>query len=221
MRALSGLVFGGAALVLMLAVVAGDAAADDAALWSELAAGGKVVIMRHADAPGPEQGREGDPPNFRLDDCSTQRNLSAFGRAQAVKLGEEFRAHGVVVDKVLASAWCRAIDTANLMNLGSPVVTVPFLRNLGEHEGGAGSANRGMDDGRPMMARLHRLIGSWAGPGTLVMVSHGRTVAMLVYGPHSHSPEQSTAIVLEPTPGTRPRPFHEIGTLAPPNVGLR
>jgi hypothetical protein len=100
------------------------------------------------------------------------------------------------------------------MNLGPPVEVEPFLRNLGEHEGGAGEANRGMEDARRMMGRLHGIIENWRGPGTLVMVSHGRTVAMLVYGPRSVSPEQATAIVLQPTPGTRPRPFHEIGTLA-------
>jgi Histidine phosphatase superfamily (branch 1) len=208
-------------VVLAMAVGASDAAADDAALWAALAAGGKVVVLRHAAAPGPQQGREGDPPGFRLDDCSTQRNLSDFGRQQAAKLGEEFRAHGVVVGKVMASPWCRAIDTANLMNLGPPVEVAPFLRNIGEHEGGAGAANRGFEDAKQMMGRLHGIIESWKGPGTLVMVSHGRTVAMLVYGPRSVSPEQATAIVLQPTPGARPRPFREIGALSPPGGASR
>ena len=64
------------------------------------------------------------------------------------------------------------------------------------------------------MMRLHRLIGSWQGPGNLVLVSHGRTVAMLVWSPRTVSPEQGTMIVLEPMPGVRPKPFREIGTLA-------
>jgi phosphohistidine phosphatase SixA len=198
-----------------LAIVAGaaDASADDSAVWAALAAGGKVVIMRHADAPGPEQGREGDPPGFRLGDCATQRNLSAFGREQATRLGEEFRAHRIVVDKVMASPWCRAHDTATLMNLG-PVEVTPVLRNVGEHEGGAGAANREFEDGRIMMGHLHHLIGSWEGPGNLVLVSHGRTVAMALWGPRIVSPEQGTVIVLQPTPSVRPRPFREIGTLA-------
>jgi broad specificity phosphatase PhoE len=202
-----------ACFVLALVACASGAFADDSAVWAALAAGGKVVIMRHASAPGPEQGREGDPPGFRLGDCSTQRNLSDFGRQQAARLGEEFRAHRIVVDKVMASPWCRAQDTARLMNLGAVEVT-PLLANVGEHESGAGAANRQFQGGPVMMGRLHHLIGSWEGPGNLVLVSHGRTVAMLIYGPRSVSPEQGTVIVLEPTPGAHGRPFREIGTLS-------
>ena len=73
-----------------------------------------MVMMRHALAPG-----TGDPPNFRLEDCSTQRNLSAQGRAQARRIGEAFRRRGVKVAKVLSSQWCRCLETARLMNLGA------------------------------------------------------------------------------------------------------
>jgi Histidine phosphatase superfamily (branch 1) len=204
-------VFGLAALATAAFVT--PALADDPALWAALQAGGKVVIMRHADAPGPEQGREGDPPGFQLDDCATQRNLSAFGREQAVKLGDEFRAHGVTFQKVMASPWCRAKDTANLMNLG-PVETTPLLRNMGEHEGGAGAVNRGLGGSGPMMRRLHWVIGNWKGPGNLLMVSHGRTVAMLVWNPRTVSPQQGSPIVLEPMPGNKPKPFYEMGSLS-------
>jgi phosphohistidine phosphatase SixA len=71
-------------------------------------------MMRHALAPG-----TGDPPNFRLEDCSTQRNLSAQGRAQARRIGEAFRRRGVKVARVLSSQWCRCLETARLMNLGA------------------------------------------------------------------------------------------------------
>ncbi|MBD0346573.1 MAG: histidine phosphatase family protein, partial [Coleofasciculus sp. Co-bin14] len=56
--------------------------------------------------------------NFRLDDCSTQRNLSAEGRAQAVRMGEAFRRRQIRVAKILSSQWCRCLETAKLMNLG-------------------------------------------------------------------------------------------------------
>ena len=56
----------------------------------ELARPGRVLMLRHATAPG-----VGDPPGFRLDDCATQRNLDAAGRAQAAQLGERLAKAGV------------------------------------------------------------------------------------------------------------------------------
>jgi phosphohistidine phosphatase SixA len=90
-------------------------AASFSATWSLLQQGdtGYVVMMRHALAPG-----TGDPPNFRLEDCSTQRNLSAQGRAQARQIGEAFRRRGIKVSRVLSSQWCRCLETARLLNLG-------------------------------------------------------------------------------------------------------
>ena len=66
------------------------AGADNAAAaWKALRAGGHVALMRHADAPG----GFGDPPELRVDDCATQRNLSEKGRADAAKIGaQNFRA---------------------------------------------------------------------------------------------------------------------------------
>ena len=52
-------------------------AAGEEALWARLRAGGAALLMRHAQTePG-----TGDPPGFRLDECGTQRNLDARGRA--------------------------------------------------------------------------------------------------------------------------------------------
>jgi broad specificity phosphatase PhoE len=76
--------------------------------WRRAQAGGCVMLMRHAATePG-----IGDPPEFRLGDCSTQRNLSAEGRAFSVELGRRMAAQGVRLDAVLSSAWCRCVDTA-------------------------------------------------------------------------------------------------------------
>jgi len=80
----------------------------DEATWKRLAEGRVAVMVRHAiTEPG-----IGDPPNFRLGDCSTQRNLSAEGRTQARRLGEAFKARGIAPARVLSSEWCRCIDTA-------------------------------------------------------------------------------------------------------------
>src|SRR5688572_17565050 len=82
----------------------------DEALWSLLKKGGQVVLMRHAvTTPG-----VGDPPGFRLDDCSTQRNLTDAGRQDARRVGAAFRARNIVVESVYSSPWCRCVETANL-----------------------------------------------------------------------------------------------------------
>jgi broad specificity phosphatase PhoE len=72
--------------------------------------GGVVVLIRHsATEPG-----TGDPPGFDLQDCTTQRNLSEAGRAQARNLGRWFRSNAIVPATVRASPWCRARETAML-----------------------------------------------------------------------------------------------------------
>lgn len=85
-------------------------AAPGAGFWDLLRAGGCVVLMRHAVTVA----GVGDPPGFSLNDCSSQRNLSDAGRAQARALGERFRAERVELAEVRSSAWCRCVDTANL-----------------------------------------------------------------------------------------------------------
>jgi phosphohistidine phosphatase SixA len=85
-------------------------AADTDAIWSLLQAGGQVVVMRHASTePG-----IGDPRGYRLDDCATQRNLSAEGREEARRIGATFQSRGIPVGRVLSSRWCRCLETARL-----------------------------------------------------------------------------------------------------------
>ena len=78
-------------------------------MWPALRTPGAVVVLRHSFAPGGF-----DPPDSRLDDCSTQRNLDENGRAQARRLGEAFRQQGIAVGAVLSSPRCRCLDTARL-----------------------------------------------------------------------------------------------------------
>jgi phosphohistidine phosphatase SixA len=89
-------------------------------IWSVLREGtGYVVLLRHAQTePG-----TGDPPGFRLKNCSTQRNLSAEGRTQAARIGQVFRDRQIPIVQVLSSQYCRCLDTAKLLNLG---VVKPF-----------------------------------------------------------------------------------------------
>jgi broad specificity phosphatase PhoE len=77
--------------------------------WEAMRTPGAVVVLRHSFAPGTF-----DPPDARLDDCSTQRNLDESGRAQAKRIGEEFRKYGIAVGVVLSSPRCRCLDTGRL-----------------------------------------------------------------------------------------------------------
>ncbi|MBD2460935.1 histidine phosphatase family protein [Oscillatoria sp. FACHB-1407] len=102
-----------------------EAELSEAEIWSQLRQGrGYVILFRHALAPG-----TGDPSNFRLEDCSTQRNLSAEGRQQAMRLGEMLRQRNIPVSRVLSSQWCRCLETARLMNLGA-VEPFPVLNSF-------------------------------------------------------------------------------------------
>ncbi len=75
----------------------------------ELKKGGKLIFIRHAYAPG-----SGDPENFDINNCDTQRNLSEEGRDQAKKIGNFFKENGVTIFKVFSSEWCRCKETAEL-----------------------------------------------------------------------------------------------------------
>lgn len=76
--------------------------------------GANVVFMRHALAPG-----YGDPDNFQIEDCNTQRNLNEAGRRQAEAIGRYFREHQITFTAILSSRWCRCTQTAELLNYGS------------------------------------------------------------------------------------------------------
>lgn len=97
--------------------------ADEAeeALWNALGSGEAVALIRHALAPG-----TGDPAGFKLDDCATQRNLSEEGRRQARQIGKAFRKNGIASAQVWSSRWCRCLETARLLELGS-VQPLPSL----------------------------------------------------------------------------------------------
>jgi phosphohistidine phosphatase SixA len=97
---------------------------EEAALWKAIARGGHVLLMRHALAPG-----IGDPPGFALEDCATQRNLSAQGRRQALAIGSRMRSRGVSQARVYSSQWCRCLETARLIGFGE-VRALPALNSF-------------------------------------------------------------------------------------------
>jgi len=153
-----------AALAFAFTTATEIARADEAAAWAALRAGGHVALMRHADAPG----GVGDPSGFRVDDCATQRNLSAKGRADAKTIGARLKSEGIAVEKILSSPWCRCTETATLLELG-PVETAPTFGNVVVLR----------DQVEALAAGARAEIGKWIGRGNLLVVTHGANILVL------------------------------------------
>ena len=79
------------------------------AMIGELQKGGKLIFIRHAYAPG-----GGDPSNFDVTNCETQRNLNGEGRLQSQKIGNFFRQNNITINKIYSSEWCRCKETAEI-----------------------------------------------------------------------------------------------------------
>lgn len=142
---------------------------DQASLVRAIKTPGAVVMIRHAQTePG-----LGDPENFRLSDCSTQRNLSQDGRQQSVRLGQWFSSQGLQPQRVLSSQWCRCLETARLA-FSSQAAVQPFPA-LNSFFQGHGDRQAQLREARAhAAARLQR-----AERGFEVWVTHQVTISAL------------------------------------------
>jgi len=181
------------ALAFALAFAASSAAADSAAAWAALRQGGHIALMRHADAPG----GAGDPPGFKLDDCSTQRNLSERGRSEAAAMGAQVKANRVSFARILSSPWCRCLETARLMNVGAVEVEPAFS-----------NAFVLRDRREELKQGATAILQGWTG-GTLLVVTHGANILAL----SAVSPASGEIVVVDP----RTTPLRVIGHIAVPN----
>jgi phosphohistidine phosphatase SixA len=182
-----------AAGLVAIAAFASSSLQADEDLWSRLKSGGHVVVVRHASTePG-----VGDPPNLKLGDCATQRNLSAPGREESTRLGGAFRARGIPVDEVLSSEWCRCRDTAQLAF--GRYAPWPPLNSFFSDRSAEGAQTRAV---RERAAR-------WQGPGNLVLVTHQVNITALT----GVFPAQGEMVVLRPGGGDT---VEVVGRLAPP-----
>lgn len=150
-------------ILLLLAVVFPTSTiAAEKELIQQMRDGGAVLMIRHAQAPG-----IGDPDGFIIDDCSTQRDLDEHGREQARAIGEWLRARGVQNVKLYSSQWCRCLETARLMNLGT-VAPMPALNSFFEKP----------EDRQPNLSALRKFISDNTKPGELIiMVTHQVTIS--------------------------------------------
>jgi broad specificity phosphatase PhoE len=151
------------ALALLAALVASPSSADEK-LWSLLKSGGQVVLIRHAvTTPG-----VGDPPGFRLEDCSTQRNLTDAGRGHARRIGAEWRKRGIPVERVVSSPWCRCLETARLAFGREHEISTALGNLFGRSE-----------NSERQVREMRALVSRHAARGNLVLVTHGSTIAAL------------------------------------------
>ncbi len=174
-------------------LAATSVASADEAVWKLLRGGGQVLMIRHASTtPG-----VGDPAGFNLEECRTQRNLSAAGRGEAERLGRQLRQHEVPIGVVASSPWCRCMETARLA-FGRVDERWDALSNLFGRSGEA-----------PQQVKaLRARISAHRGPGNLVLVSHGSTIVALT----GVSPQQAEVVVLTPS---GPADFAVAGRLTP------
>ena len=177
-----------AAMALYVLLPTAQASTDEQALWDAFGAGGHVLLMRHAIAPG-----TGDPPGFEVGDCSTQRNLSAAGRAQAARFGARMRANGVEDAAVFTSEWCRCRDTVDLLDVGT-VTALPALNSFFADRARRGPQTRALTDwlagrdlGRPHVLVTHQvnisaLTGEFTSSGEAVVAKVAPDGAVTVVG---------------------------------------
>ena len=140
-------------------------------LKKQLKNGGNLIFIRHAYAPG-----GGDPDNFIISNCSTQRNLNEDGKKQSRKIGQFFIKNNISIDKVLSSEWCRCKDTANIAF--NKFETKIFLNSFFSSKF-ANNKNQQIRD-------LKEYIKNWESDKNLVLVTHYVLITeVLNYSPSS------------------------------------
>jgi phosphohistidine phosphatase SixA len=148
----------------LVALAMAGVESDQAEMIERMKAGGHILMIRHALAPG-----TGDPANFRIGDCSTQRNLDDRGRKQAKAIGDWLRSNGITSARVYSSQWCRCLETAERLEMGS-VAELPALNSFYELT----------QDRQPNLKALRKFIAEQPSDGVLViLVTHLVTISAI------------------------------------------
>jgi phosphohistidine phosphatase SixA len=126
--------------------------------WDPAKNGNKIILIRHSLAPG-----GGDPEGFKLNDCSTQRNLNQTGIDQSKKIGKLFKKNKIPISKVLSSQWCRCKDTAKYA-----------FKNYKEFSALNSTFRSPYDKNeKKQIKELKNYVGNWNGNGAnLILVTH-------------------------------------------------
>ena len=144
-------------LLILIFFIIPNVSFSDESLINSLKDGKKIIFIRHALAPG-----NGDPDNFNINDCSTQRNLNQEGKAQSEKIGNFFKINKIKIDKVLSSEWCRCKDTAKIAF--GDFETFNALNSFYEE--------RFADNKTRQMKELINFISDWKNDSNLIIITH-------------------------------------------------
>ena len=170
-----------------------SAAASEAELWNKLADGGLVVLMRHAQTV---TGKGAGNSLIRDPSCARERKLSSQGIDQAIQIGKMFVSKGIPVKDVLASPYCRTVDTAKLaFGRVDPTEFLSLLEVMPQSQAEAATE------------QLIQRIGSYSGSENLVMITHEPNLNAVVFDPV----EKGAFMVLKPTGNSE---FEELGKVS-------
>ena len=126
-------------------------------LQNILSEGGKLIFIRHAYAPG-----TGDPDNFDISNCNSQRNLNKEGVDQAKYIGKFFLKNQIKSNIILSSEWCRCQQTAKYAFKNYE--TKSFLNSFFSQKFAHNKAKQ--------IKELKEFIKEWNGKGNLIFVTH-------------------------------------------------
>lgn len=169
-----------ATIVAAILIFASPQASATEAGWALLRNGGQVMFLVHTNAPG-----SGDPANFDIENCRTQRNLSERGRQQARNIGALIAARAEPVEQVYASRYCRTLQAAQLAFGAGLVEELAALDPPPADEAAAQAAAQ----------EVIELIRNYSGSGNLVLVTHPETVLELV----GVTPREGEAVIVAPS----------------------
>lgn len=144
-------------LILFISINTSIKADSKKTIIDELQQGGKLIFIRHAYAPG-----GGDPDNFNINDCSTQRNLNNKGKDQSKKIGNFFRENNILLENIYSSEWCRCKETALIAFKNFEKKS--FLNSFFSEKFAKNKNNQ--------IKELKKFIKDWNGKQNLVFVTH-------------------------------------------------
>jgi phosphohistidine phosphatase SixA len=158
-------------IIILISLTSSIKAEIDKDIIASLKEGNKLIFIRHAYAPG-----GGDPDNFDINDCNTQRNLSDSGRQQAKNISNFFIENQINFKKVYSSEWCRCKETAKIAF--GDFETKNFLNSFFSQKF---AKNR-----KKQMNDLNNFVDNYKDDGNLVFVTHYVVISeALNYAPSS------------------------------------
>ena len=169
------------------------AIAEENILWKAVSKGEVVAIMRHALAPG-----TGDPSNFDLRNCNTQRNLSDRGHKQAEEIGRIFKENAIENAYLYSSEWCRCLETAEGLDMGE-VKALPIINSF----------FRDRSTAETQTIALNRWLYNNKGKGPTILVTHQVNITALT----DIFPESGEIIFVKPISETQAEIIARLKTL--------